>query len=148
MKKIILSISVAFMLASVVVAQDIPQTEVPSVIANNFKKSYPKASSLDWEKEGNLYKVEFEIGWFNDYTAWYNEAGERVKFSEEIAKKQLPQNILAKINTEFKGYRVDDVRKITTGKAVTYDIDLNSLKQDWDVVFDSDANVISKIADK
>ena len=147
MKKIILSMLGVFMLTSVVFAQNIPEKELPHVIADNFKKSYPKASSLEWEKEGNLYKAEFEVGWLNDHTAWYTEAGERVKFSEEIAKKQLPENILAKIKTDFKGYRVDNVRKITTGKAVTYDVDLNSLKQDWDVVFDSEAKVISKIED-
>jgi len=147
MKKIILSISVILLLTGIVFAQDIPQTEVPSLIVNNFKKSYPKSSSLDWSKEGNLYKIEFEIGWFNDYTAWYNEAGERVKFVEEIAKNKLPQNILTKIETEFKGHRVDGVKKITAGKVVTYAVDLNSLKQDWDVVFDSKAEVLSKVAD-
>jgi len=147
MKKIILSISAGLLLTGFTFAQDILPTDVPSVISNNFKKSYPKASSLDWEKEGELYKVDFEIGWFNDYTAWYSAAGERIKFLEEIAKKDLPAAVLSKINTDFKGYRVDDVKKITSGKVITYDVDLNNLKQDWDVVFDSNGKILSKKAD-
>ncbi len=147
MKKMILSISAALLLSGLVFAQDIPQRDVPSVIVNNFKKSFPKANSVDWEKEGNLYKVEFEMGWLNDYTVWYNQQGQRVKYEEEISKNKLPKSILDRINTDFKGYRVDDARKIIVGKTVTYRVDLNSLKQDWDVVFDSNGKVLKKIPD-
>lgn len=143
----LLCFSVGLLLTSFIFAQDILQAEVPSLIINNFKQNYPKASDIEWEKEGDLYKAEFEIGLFKDYKVWYNASGQRIKLVEEIAKNKLPQSILTKIGTDFKSYRVDDVKKITSGKVVTYAVDLKSMKQDWDLIFDSDAKVLSKIAD-
>lgn len=147
MKKIILSISVGLVFSGLTYAQDIPQRDVSSLVVNNFKNSYPKANDVEWEKDGALYKVEFEIGLSKDYKAWYNASGQRVKFTEEIAKDKLPQNIKIKINTEFKGYRIDDVKKITSGKDISYSVELKKLKEEWKVVFDSAAKIVSKIMD-
>ena len=42
-------------------AQDIPKSQVPSVIVNNFKKEFPKANDIEWEMQGDLYNVDFKI---------------------------------------------------------------------------------------
>lgn len=147
MKKIILSIAVGLLISSFSFAQDLTESEVPTSIVNKFKNSYPKAKDIDWEKEGSLYKVDFDLGLSKDYKAWYNVSGQRVKFTEDISKAKLPQNILAKIKTDFAKYRIEDVEKVTTGKAVTYVVELKHVKQDWKVVFDSQAKVLKKIAD-
>lgn len=147
MKKLILSISAGLLFTGFSFAQDILETNVPSVIVNKFKGSYPKANDVEWEKEGMLYKVDFGVGLTKDYKAWYNSAGQRVKLSEDISKTNLPKNIMSKIKTDFAKYRIDDAKKITAGKAVTYSVELKSNKKDWKVVFDSQAKVLSKVAD-
>ena len=63
MNKQILSIGVALLIGSIAQAQDIPQSQVPSIIVNKFNKEFPKASDIEWEMDGNLYNVDFEMGW-------------------------------------------------------------------------------------
>jgi uncharacterized membrane protein YkoI len=129
-------------------AQDIAQNQVPSVISNQFNSQYSKATDIEWEMDGNLYNVDFEIGWNTDHEIWYNKNGEIVKHKEDIAKSDLPETVKNKLKSNFKGYSIDDLEQITDNGKVLYKIELDALvQQDWDVVLDSNGNVISKIAD-
>lgn len=129
-------------------AQDILPSEVPSLIINNFQKSYPRAYDVEWEKKGELYKVEFENGKAGyDIDIFYDQTGKITAKKEEISKKDLPQNILSKVNAEFSGYRVEDVKKHTNGSKVTYSMELKSMTQEWKVVIDSAGTILSKYLD-
>ncbi len=129
-------------------AQDITQSQVPSVILNQFNNQYPKATDIEWEIDSNLYNVEFEIGWNTDHEIWYNTSGEMVKHKEDVSKSELPETVKNKIKSEFKGYSIDDLERITDNGKVIYKIELDALtQQDWDVILDSNGNVISKITD-
>jgi len=131
-----------------VTAQDIHPNQVPSVIVNNFQKAFPKAADVEWELDGSNYKVEFETGLFGqDHEVWYDHNGKLLRHKEEISKSDLPQKIMAAISRDFKGYRIDDVKKITEGNKVTYTMDLESFKEEWKVAFDSEGKLLSKIAD-
>lgn len=129
-------------------AQDIPQSQVPSLVLNSFQKSFPKAADIEWELKGELYKVEFETGLLGtDHDAWYDNTGKLIRHKEEISKSDLPQNVLAKINSDFNGYRVKDVKKITENNHVTYTLELKTFSEEWKVAFDSQGTMLSKIAD-
>ncbi|MCZ2443728.1 MAG: PepSY-like domain-containing protein [Flavobacteriales bacterium] len=149
MKKVILISSFAFTcFANTAFGQDIPQSQVPSVIVNNFQQTFPKAFDVDWELKGDNYKVEFETGLLGaDHEAWYDKAGKLVQHKEEISKSDLPQKVLTKISSDFSSYRVEDVKKITEGNKVTYTLELKTLTEEWKVAFDSNGNVLSKVAD-
>lgn len=129
-------------------AQDVPQSQVPSVILNAFTSQFPKATDVEWEMSGSLYQVEFEIGWNVDHEVWYNDSGKIVKHKEDISKKELPKVVRNTIKTDFRGYTIDDLERITENGKVVYKMELNSLiHQDWDIVIDADGKVISKMAD-
>lgn len=149
MKKYILITAIAFLFSSnIALAQDIPQSQVPSVILNSFQKSFPKASDVEWELEGELYKVEFETGLISkDHDAWYDKTGKLLKHEEDISKSDLPQKVQARINTDFNGYRTDDIERITEGDKITYTLELKKMSEEWKVVIDSEGNVLSKVAD-
>lgn len=149
MKKTILIVSFAFTcFANTAFGQDIPQSQVPSVIVNNFQQTFPKAFDVEWELKGDNYKVEFETGLLGtDHEAWYDKAGKLVRHKEEISKNDLPQKVLAKISSDFSGYRTDDIEKITEGDKVIYKLELKSFTEEWKVAFDSEGNVINKVAD-
>lgn len=134
--------------ANTAFGQDIPQSQVPSVIVNNFQQTFPKAYDIEWELDGENYKVEFETGLLGtDHDVWYDKTGKLVRHKEEISKSDLPQKVLAKINSDFSGYRVDDVKKITEGKKTTYTLELKTFSEEWKVAFDSEGNILSKVAD-
>lgn len=148
MKKQILILSAALAISLSAQAQDIPQTQVPSVILNQFNKQFPKATDVEWEKDGNFYSVDFEIGWNIDHEIWYNAEGKLVKHKEDISKSELPKAVNDRIQADFNGYSIDDLERLTDNGKVIYKMELNALTQtDWDIVIDSEGKVISKIAD-
>ena len=141
MKKRILIFSVAICTLSAAQAQDIFQYQAPSVIVNEFSKQYPKATDVEWEIEGDFYKVDFETG-------WYNAEGKMVKHKEDISKIELPKTVTDRIKTDFNGYTIDDLKRITDNGKIVYKMELNALmKRDWNVVIDTNGNVLSKMAD-
>ena len=147
MKKLFFISSLALVLfTNKAIAQDVRQNQVPSMIVNNFQKSFPKAFDVEWEIEGENYKVEFETGLLGKHhDAWYNKKGKLIRYKKEIAKSELPQKVQAKINSDYKMYRLKDVEQITQGNNTIYKVELKSLSQDWKVVFDTKGNVLSKI---
>ncbi len=147
MKKQIFTLA-ALSIFGITMAQDISTSQVPSVILNQFNKDFSKANDVDWEMEGNLYNVDFEMGWNIDHEVWYSADGKIIKHKEVIAIKELPKAVSSRINTDFKGYSIDDLERITENGKVVYKMELNSLlNQDWDVVVDASGKVLSKIAD-
>lgn len=149
MKSIFLTTALTiFSLTNKVVAQEMPQNQVPSVIVNNFQKQFPKAFDVEWELKGNLYQVEYEIGALGaDHESWYNQTGKLVQHKEEISKKDLPQKVLSSIDKSFSLYRIDDVKKITETNNVTYTLELKSFTEEWKVAYDNNGKLLSKIAD-
>jgi len=133
-------------IAAATTAQQLPQLQVPSLVLNSFQQSFPKPYDVEWEMDGELYKVEFETGWFGpDHDAWFDKTGKLIRLKEEISKDNLPPVILGKISSDFSGYKVDDVKKITEGEKVVFVIDLETSAQEWKVAFDLEGNLISKV---
>lgn len=148
MKKQITLIATALTLISTVtLAQEINPSQVPSVIANSFKKEFPKASDIEWELDGGNYNVDFELGWGIDHEIWYDAAGSTLKHEEEISKSDLPKAITSKIKSEFKDLRIDGVKKITEGSQVVYKVELENFTEEWKVIFSNTGEVLQKLND-
>lgn len=148
MKNLILTISILGLSITNISAQDIRQSEVPSVILNHFQKSFPKAADIDWEIKGNYYEVEFETGFLgDDHKILYSRDGKLVRHEEEISKSNLPKTVLASIKRSFNGYRTDDIKKITEDGKVIYNVELKNYSQEWKVVFDAQGRILQKKED-
>jgi hypothetical protein len=131
-----------------VLAQRLHKSDVPSVITNHFQQNFPKALDVEWKKKGDLYNVEFELGITRkDHEVWYNAQGQLVKHEEEISKSELPVAVVEKIQNEFKGYRVEDPKKILEGSKTTYEVELKKGSEEWKVIFDADGTIIRKKVD-
>lgn len=129
-------------------AQDISQSQVPSVILNQFKSQFLKATDVEWEMKGDLYVVDFEIGWSNDHEVWFNTDGKMVKHKEDISEKELPKAVKIRIKSDFNGRRIDDLVRISDNGKTVYKMELNALlKEDLEVVIDANGNVISNRID-
>ncbi|MFC6099124.1 PepSY-like domain-containing protein [Olivibacter domesticus] len=149
MKKSILIGFLALLInANVSLGQDIQSSQVPSVVINNFHKAFPNASDVEWEQQGDLYKVEFETGLLStDHDAWYDQAGKLTEHKEDLSKRDLPQKVLTKIRANFNSYRIDDVKKITKGNSIGYTLELKSFTEELKVAFDANGNVLSQVLD-
>lgn len=141
--KIILSLLVSILFAGFGYAQKLEAKDVPSKISEKFTSENPKATDVEWNKDGELFKVEFEIGdGDKDHHIWYNASGNKVKHKEEIAKADLPQRIQVKLDGEYTNFKVDDIYKITEGNKISYKVELKEGKNEKKIVFDADANVL------
>lgn len=148
MKKSFVTGAIALSFANIAVAQDIPQSRVPSIIVNSFQQRFPKAYDVEWEIKGGLYKVDFETSLFGaDHDAWFDKTGKLIKHEEEISKSDLPKKVRTGIEAGFSGYRIDDPKKINEGNRSTYVLELKSVREEWKVAFDAEGNVLSKVAD-
>ena len=146
-KQITFIATVLTLITTATFAQDIRPSEVPSVVANNFKKEFPKASDIEWELDGENYKVDFEIGWGTDHEIWYDAAGNVLKHEEEISNGDLPNEVASKIKTDFNDLRIDGAKKIIEGKQVTYEVELENFTEEWKVFFSATGEVLHKIKD-
>lgn len=123
-------------------AQDIEANQVPSVIINNFKKEFPKASDIEWERQGNQYSVEFEIGFYTDYEAWFNTSGDLIRYAEEISRTDLPQEIKDVINNQYQGYKIDDAIKFIENKIETYSVEIERDHEERNLLFSKNGKLI------
>lgn len=148
MKKQFLLVGAMVSMMATVQAQDLSQAEVPAAILSEFNAKYANAKDVEWEKENDLYNVEFELSGDKDHDVWYDATGKVVKEKVEISKDDLPQAVKDRINSDFKDFKADDVKKITENGKVTYKMELDKLLgEEWDVVIDSEGKVVSKILD-
>lgn len=148
MKRNILIIAFGLLLAhGTGLAQNIPQSQVPSLVLNNFKQSFPRAYDVEWEIKNNEYRVEFETKGSKDHEVWYDNSGRLLKHKEDIAKRKIPAAILSVIKNDFNGYRIEDAKKITTGSTIQYSMELKTLKQEWKVFFDEKGAILKQYAD-
>ncbi len=134
--------------ASQTFAQDIAQSQVPSLVVNDFQQAYPKATDVEWEMDGAHYKVEFEVGLPGiDHEIWYDQSGKVLRHEEEISKGDLPKAVLTKVKASYNGYRIDDVKKIIEGNTAVYTLEAKSLTGEWKLAFDAAGNELSKFVD-
>lgn len=146
MKKLIILLLAVWILNVHANAQDIPQSQVPSVVLNAFQVKFPNATDVDWELKGDQYKVDFEIG-TRDHDVWIDKSGNIKKHKEDISKKDLPQGIVNKIVKDFSSYKIDDTDKIEADGKVVYLVELDGTADDRKITFTSSGEVQENIAD-
>lgn len=143
MKTSLLISSLLFFITINVFGQDISRREVPSIILNNFQNTFPKAKDIEWEKKGDHYKVEFEIGfWNDDQTTWYSSEGQLLRHQEEISKKELPDLIRSTIDKDYRWYLITDVARITKEQSTHYQVELKSFTKEWKLLFDESGKIL------
>jgi hypothetical protein len=81
--------------------------QVPEVVRKNFKRDFPKAIDIEWEKEDGSYMVEFELkdtlvktkSEDLEAIAEYNSKGEMLQFMQEINVLSLPLDAQKKMQS-------------------------------------------------
>ena len=124
-------------------SQDVLQSDVPSIIVNNFKKEFPKASNVEWEIKNNQYNVDFKIGWFTDFDAWFTQEGKLVKYTEEISNSKLPKKIKEYVKNNFADFKIEDAKKVVTNGVLTYKIEIEKRNFEQNLIFSKNGTIIN-----
>lgn len=123
-------------------AQDLTEAQVPSVIVNNFKKEFPKAYDVEWEKKGEQYNVDFEVGSGVDYEAWFTSTGKLIKYKQDITSANLPQAVKDAIDANYKGFRIDEAKKYVENGVETYKVEIEKGVVEHKLLFSKDGKAI------
>ncbi len=126
---VLLSVAILTLSAFNLLAQDIMRSEVPPAILNNFEQEFASARDVEWEKEGALYKVDFEHKRRIDMEVWYSGDGNVVRQEEEWRKSNLPEMVIQVIKSEYPDHKIEDVKKITENGQVQFKLDLDARQQ-------------------
>ncbi|SIQ02040.1 PepSY-like domain-containing protein [Maribacter ulvicola] len=130
-----------------VFAQDIDPKNVPEKLKQHFEQNYPQANDVEWEMDGQSYKVEFDHN-KQEHEIWYTADGNTTKTELEITEAELPSAITSVIASNYDGYKVDSVEKTTVNGTSTYDVELEKgWNNEKDIVFDENGKVLSEMVD-
>lgn len=138
--------ALALLATATVRAQDLKKEEVPSDLMSNFEKEYANATDVEWEKEDELYKVEFDMD-RNEYELWYDASGKMTKMEKELKVAELPQAIKSKISSSYASYKIDDIEIKEENEKTTYEVELEDGRKEITVIFDESGSVIKEFED-
>ncbi len=127
---------------SLVSAQDLKLNEVPEAVKAAFAKENLKGTAIEWERDMENYKVEFDVG-LMEHEIWYTPSGTVIKKEQDITETDLPANVRKEIQAKYAKYRVDDVEMKWQDNQTTYKVELEKGKEDWEVVFDANGKIIN-----
>ncbi|KAA3651824.1 MAG: hypothetical protein DWP98_02290 [Bacteroidetes bacterium] len=137
----------ALLITTMASAQDIKLEQVPPSIQKNFKNEYSKAKDVEWELDGELYEVEFEINKM-DHEVWYDKDGKVMRLEKEISAKELPSTIISLIKSKYAGFKIDKAQITTTEQRTIYEVELEKgWTEERKVLFDKDGKVLSDFED-
>ena len=143
--KQLIAIAALLLFTTVTKAQDIPASNVPSVVLNTFNKAFPGALKIEWEMKAELYNAEFKLN-RREHEVWINPKGAIVKHKKELRSAELPAAVANSIKQNYKGLRIDDVDRYEEGKQFFYKIELKKLGQpDQKVVLDSKGKLVNRV---
>lgn len=123
---------------------DIPLSEIPSVVENTFESHFPNAMDVEWEAHGNDFEVDFEMG-KTDYSARIDNAGTMLGYKYEISNTEIPASIITALNTEYSNKEWDDPEILVNGENSYYQIEIDGFLKDKKIVLDSTGKKIDNI---
>lgn len=115
--------TVALFASAAVSAQDLTISQVPTNLNSNFQKTYPNATDVEWEREGENYKVEFEMGQM-DNEIYYGKNGNVLKSEMEITENGLPPAVKKTVQNKYPNYKIDEVVVTEENGRKTYGVEL------------------------
>ncbi|SDR77609.1 Putative beta-lactamase-inhibitor-like, PepSY-like [Gillisia sp. Hel1_33_143] len=128
-------------------AQDLKNNEVPRDLRLNFEKEFVNATDIEWEKQNDLYKVEFDIA-RKENEIWYDASGKTIKTEKELNEAELPQAIKSKISTSYSSFKIEDIEMKEEAGKITYEVEL---KKGWNnekmLIFDEIGSIIKEYED-
>ena len=138
MKKLFLSLSLMLTVAGTVIAND--RTNVNEQVATAFKKEFPGASLIEWNKPGEFYKATFML-WNHRIEAYFTEDGQLQGSMRSLFYNQLPLAVITSIDKRFEGADILDVNEINSAEGTTYTLLLEVNNNKYSVKADASAGI-------
>lgn len=118
MKKIFLFLSFAMIIGMTnVFATNDPA--VSPLVKQSFKKEFPSAVYVKWDKDQDYFKATFVLNEFRTQ-AWFSDEGELLGTIRGLFYDQLPLTVMRGIENKFPSAGISDILEITNINGTTY----------------------------
>lgn len=122
--------------------------DVPAAVKSDFEQKYPAANDVEWEKDGDEYKVDFRINGEKN-TLKYGEDNNLKQSEIRIDKSALPAAVVKAVESQYSGYTIekaDEINKV--GKGKQYEVEVKKGDKVLDVHFTPNGEIIKKDPEK
>jgi len=121
--------------------------DIPEPVLKSFQADNPDAKDAKWEKDGELYVVEYDKDSFEKEVV-YDVNGKVVEWEIEIPVESLPQAIIDYIDVNYPDFIIIDAEKIETKEGLFYGTDIESGEDlEMELVFDEQGQFIKEEGD-
>lgn len=115
----------------------------PAAAVAAFKKSFPAAAKVSWEREGALYEVNFRQD-SREMSALYDEKGEWKETETGIALHELPASVTAYVKMHYPNARIREAARIQKAdRVINYEAEVNGK----DLIFDANGQFLRETED-
>jgi len=135
---------VLMLFATVTFAQKMQEKDVPSNVKAAFKKQYPAAKQVKWDREDAKYEASFALNKI-DNSVLIDAQGNIVETEVEIELNQLPKRVGEYVKINYAGEEIMEAAKIIDAKGtITYEAEIKGM----DLIFDSNGKFVKAEKDK
>ncbi|EMR01034.1 PepSY-like domain-containing protein [Cesiribacter andamanensis] len=133
MKSSMLLLSVLF-LSAFSCQDELAQKDVPEPVVAGLAATFPEASQVEWEKEGDNYEAEFMLNSL-EHEALLNASGSVLKYKHELAVPDLPEAVAAAIQQHYPDRQISDPEKLHQEDQMYYQVELENESEEIKLVF-------------
>ena len=119
---------------------------VDGALLQKFQRDFPNARSVEWETNGEIYEVEFDIR-SREFEAYYDKDGNLLMYKQEIHARELPAVVKNAAEARLPGYRFDDIEKVRKGTQTTFVIEMERGDIEYKLVVSNDGQILSQRRD-
>lgn len=112
---------------------DVQPDEVPVEVRQALLDAFPNSSYIEWDKNGKDYEADFQLD-RRTHTALLNPTGSLLMHKQAIPETELPGEVTATLNQNFKGYALDEVEKLLKDEGTFYQVELESATSEEQLV--------------
>jgi hypothetical protein len=118
--------------------------DIPDAALKNFRAKYPNANSVKWEKEGNIFDVEFILDG-REYEAEFDNTGKWLETEKYIKIGDLPKTIQQVLNTQYSGYEIGEAEYVETADyGIIYEVVIEKGDNKIEIYFYPDAMILKE----
>ncbi|MBM3415982.1 MAG: hypothetical protein FJY20_05955 [Bacteroidetes bacterium] len=139
MKRLFLSLSLFITMVAAKAADS--SDSVSETVTESFKKEFPGAELLSWEKQGDYLKAIFIFSGYRS-EAYFTEEGELQGSARSIFYSQLPLAVVKAVEKRFTSAEVLQVSEITNPGGTRYVLRLDAGNRKYKLRIDAGGNFI------
>jgi hypothetical protein len=117
--------------------------EAPEPVKEAFNQKFPNAKNVKWDKENETeWEAEFKMNG-EEYSANFSSDGTWKETESDIAESEIPAAVKLTLNTEFEGYKIEEVEISETIDGKFYEFALENEDMNMEVVISAEGKVFT-----